>query len=241
MRYIIFTRVSTKMQETKDQIFECTNYINSIKKEDDKVLIFDEKTKTTRDEMEDRPVLLEMLNELKRGDNLVVYKLNRLARGHEMSMLYNIITKKKGAILTSLYEKEVDETLIHAYALVAASERKNIQQNTITALKRKQAEMEKVGTVWYGYKTDETKLQTRENVRSSGKPYKLIPNSDEQEQLAIMIKLRNQGHSYGEIVHELESKGHKNRKGNRIHKSTVMRVLRRINTQRQAPSLVASM
>ncbi len=228
MRYIIFTRVSTNLQETDNQIWECRNYIDSIKQTNDQVFEFDEKANSTRKEIEERPVIQEMLKFLNRGDTLVVYKLNRLARGHEMAMLFHLITKKKKAKLISLYEKEITDELIHAYALVAAAERKNISQNTSTALRRKSQSLEKVGTTLYGYKTDETRLQTREKVRSSNKPYLLIPEEHEQIQVNLMVDLYKSGHSFGEIEREMALRGYKNREGNPVHKMTIHRILTRL-------------
>ena len=238
MRYIIFSRVSTILQDTQNQLFEIDNYLNRIKSPSDEVIKFDEDVKSTRIEMEDRPVLNEMLDSLHRGDTVIVYKLSRLARGHELALVYHIITKKKKANLVSLYEKDLNDEIIHAYAMVGAFERKNIRDNTITALKKKQSCMEKVGTAWYGYKTDETKLQKREKVRSTNKPYLLIPDDKEQMQVTMMIKLRAQGFSYGEIAHELTKHGYTNRKGNPVRKSTIFRVMQRVNPSQGTPTLV---
>lgn len=236
MRYIIFSRVSTNMQDTSNQLFEINNYLNRVKREADEVIRFDEKAQSTRLEMDQRPVLKEMLSTLKKDDIVIVYKLNRLARGHELALIHHMITKKAKAQLISLYEKEITDEMIHAYALVGAYERKNIRDNTKTALRKKQACMEKVGTCWYGYKTDESKLQQREKVRSTGKPYLLIPDQSESAQVDLMIELDKKGLNSREIADELEAKGFRNRKGNPVHKMTVYRVLKRLKTQRQVPT-----
>lgn len=238
MRYVIFSRVSTSMQDTENQLFEINNYLNSVIKEGDEVVRFDEKAKSTRLEMEQRPVLKSMLESIKKGDTIIVYKLNRLARGHELALIHHMITKKTKASIVSLYEKDINDELIHAYAMVGAFERKNIRDNTITALKNKQAKMEKVGTTWYGYKEDETKIQQREKVRSTGKPYLLIPDEKEAAQVELMFQLHQEGYSYGQIVSELETRGFRNRKGNPVQKSTVWRVLQRAKMPHLAPMAV---
>lgn len=227
------------MQDTENQLFEINNYLQSVIKDGDEVIRFDEKAKSTRLELEDRPVLKSMLETIKKGDTLIIYKLNRLARGHELALIHHMITKKAKAHIVSLYEKDINDELIHAYAMVGAFERKNIRDNTITALKNKQSKMEKVGTVWYGYQTDETKLQTREKVRSTGKPYLLIPEQKEAEQVRLMAEWHHQGLSYGDIVRELDSRGFRNRKGNPVQKSTVWRILQRLEKQRQVPRELA--
>jgi DNA invertase Pin-like site-specific DNA recombinase len=235
MRYVVFSRVSTSMQDTENQLFEINAYLDSVIKEGDEVIRFDEKAQSTRLEMEDRPVLKAMLETIKKGDIVVIYKLNRLARGHELALIHHMITKKSKAQIVSLYEKDINDELIHAYAMVGAFERKNIRDNTITALKNKQSKMEKVGTVWYGYKTDETKLQKREKVRSTGKPYLLIPEESERAQVSLMVEMHRRGASYGEIVSELETRGFRNRKGNPVQKMTVWRVLNRLEKQHPTP------
>lgn len=95
MRYIIFSRVSTNMQTTENQIWECRNYVNSVKKEDDEVIEFDEPETSTRLKPDQRPVLKAMREFVKKGDKLIVYKMNRLARdSEEMIVIYNDLLRK---------------------------------------------------------------------------------------------------------------------------------------------------
>ncbi len=237
MRYIIFSRVSTNLQDTANQLFEINQYLSRVKKDGDTVVYFDEKVNTSRKAMDDRPVLNEMLEFLNKGDTLVIYKLSRLARGYELALLHHIVTRKKKALMVSLYEKEINDEIIHAYALVGACERKNISDNTRTSLQRKIASGEKAGCTKYGFKTDETKLQTtRERAHSYGKPYLLVPDDSESKQVTLMIDWFSKGYSYGQICHELENAGFQNRKGKPVTKMTVYRVLQRLGMQRQVPT-----
>ena len=239
MRYIIFSRVSTGKQKNKDgetvkqttenQILECTQYIQENMKEGDELIKFDEAGVSTRKSLADRPVLQAMLKSLRKGDTLVIYKLNRLARaGNELVNIWHDLNKR-GVILVSLYEKQVDEMMIHAYAMVGQAERRNIREATISGLRRKQAKMEKVGHPWYGYKVDPDKLQLHQSdCHSYKKPYLLIPDSNEQAQVELMIQCREQGMSYQEIANTLLSKGYLNRKGKPVIKTTVHKVLTRL-------------
>lgn len=242
MRYVIFSRVSTKLQTVENQIRECIDYVNSNKQADDEIIRFDEPETSSRIPMEERTKLQEMLNFVKKGDVLVIYKLDRLARdGEELVYIYRSKLIKKGIKVVSLYEPHIDNANIHIYAFLGETERNNIRIRTISGLKQKQSKMEKVGTCWYGYKTDPTKIQThRTDCHSYGKPYLLIPEETEQEQVRVMQELFAQGYSYGQIVSELESKGFRNRKGNPVHKSTVYRVLQRLQKQCQAPTAALS-
>lgn len=239
MRYVIFSRVSTSMQTTENQIWECRNYFNSVKKEGDEAIEFNEPETSTRLKLDKRPILKAMREFVRKGDTLVVYKMNRLARdSEEMVVIYNDLLRQ-GVHVHSLCEPHLDKTIICVFAMVAEMERESIRRTTKTGLQRKQAMMEKVGTTWYGYKEDETRLQSREKVRSTGKPYLLIPDKNEAAQVELMFELYQQGYSYGQIVTELETRGFRNRKGNPVHKSTVYRVLQRVKTQHQAPMAVA--
>ena len=104
----------------------------------------------------------------------------------------------------------------------------------------KQSKMEKVGACWYGYTTDPQKLQTHKpDCHSYGKPYLLIPEENEHSQVCLMRELKDQGLTYGQIANELESRGHKNRKGNPVQKMTVYRVLKRLETQSPTPRELA--
>jgi len=236
MRYVIFSRVSTSMQTTENQIWECRNHVKTVMKEGDELVEFDEPETSTRLKPDARPVLKAMREFVKRGDTLIVYKMNRLARdSEEMIVIYNELLRK-GVNVYSINEPKLDKTIICVFAMVAEMERESIRKTTQTGLRRKQAMMEKVGTTWFGYKTDETKLQQREKVRSTGKPYLLIPDDEEAEAVSLMCDLHQEGLSYGEIAQRLELAGHKNRKGNPIHKMTVYRVLLRQEKLCQAPT-----
>lgn len=241
MRYVVFSRVSTKKQTVENQIRECLDYVEKNKQPEDEVIRFDEPETSSRIPMDEREKLQEMLTFTKPGDTLVIYKLDRLARdGEELVYIYRSKLIKKKIKVVSLYEPHIDNANIHIYAFLGETERNNIRLRTISGLKSKQARMEKVGTTWYGYKTDETKLQLHKpDCHSYEKPYLLIPNEDEQQQVSLMWEMYQQGLSYGQIVSELETKGFRNRKGNPVHKSTVYRVLQRVKTQHQAPTAVA--
>jgi len=236
MRYIAYYRVSTDKQVTDMQRIECLNYIHSAKRPGDKVLEFDEPDTTSRLSLDQRPVITSMLNELRSGDTLVVYKLNRLARkGTELTNLYEHLSERKVKIY-SLKESYIDKNIIHVYAMLGEMERDNISMTTSSGLARKRAKMERVGAVWYGYQLDETQLSTYKDAKSEGKPFKLIPNPREQEILKMMRKLESEGLSYDRITFELERLGYKNRVGKPFQKTSVWRILQREKSLNPAPT-----
>lgn len=240
MRYVIFSRVSTSMQTTENQIWECRNYVKGIKTDADEVIEFDEPATSTRLKPDQRPILKAMRESVRRGDILIVYKMNRLARdSEEMIVIYNELLRK-GVKIHSINEPYLDKSMICVFAMVAEMERESIRKTTKTGLKRKQDLMERVGTTRYGYRMDETKIQERKGVRSSGKPYLLLPDEIEQKNIRLMVEWRKKGLSLQQIADALESKGCRNRRGNPFQKMAVYQVLKRQGKQNQAPKVAMS-
>jgi putative DNA-invertase from lambdoid prophage Rac len=242
MRYIIFSRVSTGDQKVANQMKECRLYVESKLKPKDELIEFEEPATSTRIPMEDREVLQEMLETVRKGDTVVVYLVDRLARDvQELVNIYFQITRDQKAKLHSLGQGEITDTWIGMYATFASMERKLIRERTITGLNRKKADMEQVGTAWYGYKADPTRLQMEnDRARSFGRPYLLIPAPEEQENLRVMKALKAKGLSYGEIEKEMARSGCKNRKGSHFQKTSIFRILKREEKRNQAPMELAS-
>lgn len=237
MRYIIFSRVSSNQQLDESQLFMCREYVNNLKNDSDEVIEFNEPPTSTRLKMDNRPVLQSLFEYLKAGDNLVVFCLTRLARtGTEIVKIYEEQVTNKKVVLHSLGQPKVDKNFVHIYAMMGEMARDTISNNTKAGLKSKQAQMQKVGTTWYGYKTDESILQQRENVKSTGKPYLLVEDENESKQVGLMVDWFRQGYSYGQIAHELEAKGFLSRAGTPVNKSTVYRVLQRLKMERPIPT-----
>lgn len=236
MRYIIYARVSTNQQETDTQLQECIDYVESKKTAQDEVIMFNEPETSSRIPMEERLKLKEMINFVKSGDTLIIYKLDRLARdGEELVYIYRSKLIKKGIKVISLYEPHIDKANIHIYAFLAETERENIRIRTCSALKAKQNRMEKVGTEWYGFRADPNELQlSRDRARSYNKPFKLIPEQKEYQASLLMIEWHGKGLSYQEIANELNAQGYTNRVGKPLEKMTVYRVVQRKERYNQA-------
>lgn len=238
MRYVIYTRVSTSKQTVENQLKECREYVYKITQKGDEVIEFSEPDSSTTKPMKQRKKLMEMISRLRKGDQLVVYKVDRLAR--DKQELINIFCdiRKMGVEIIGLRDPglTLNEESICIYAFIACSERKNIQERTRAGLNNKKSKGEKVGGTLYGFTLDKTKLQTdRKDCHSFGKPYLLVPDNKESEQIALMIDWHKQGWSYGQIMRTLEEKGHRNRKGNPITKATISRILKRLGFGYQNP------
>jgi DNA invertase Pin-like site-specific DNA recombinase len=219
----------------ENQIRECREYVYKIAQKGDEVIEFSEPDSSTKKPMAHRKKLIEMMARLRKDDQLVVYKVDRLARDkQELVNIYCNISKI-GVEIVGLKDPSLSDDTILMYAMIAYAERKNIQQRTVSGLNRKKSNMERVGTTWYGYRLDESQLNDRQGAKSEGKPYKLLEDEAESKQVALMVDWLAAGYSYGQIAHELSAKGFQNRKGNPVEKSTVYRVLRRLGMERPIP------
>ncbi len=229
MRYIIYTRVSSRKQAVENQIEECLEYIKKIIKPGDEIIQFEEPDRSTFHKMARRYRLQDMLKSLKKGDHLIVYKVDRLARHPQELINIYFEIKQKGVKISGVRDTNLTDEMICIYAFVACSERSNIQKRTLDKLDSKKRKKERTGSVAYGYRLDETKLQTeRKDVPSFEKPYLLIPDEKEQQNLNIMVDMRSNGFSYQQIVNRLESIGAKNRLGNPFQKMTIYQILKRL-------------
>ncbi len=227
-RLIIYSRVSTKKQATLNQIQKCHRYALSIAQPQDEIIFFDEEEKTTRLPWEKRTKLKEMMDFVRKGDTVIVYSLDRIARkGTELAWLYQDKLISKGINVISLMEPYIGPGQIHIHAFVAEMERDHISEKTKDALQEKQKRMEKVGHTWYGFTTDPNVLNMNELAKTYKKPYKLIPDQAEYKACQMMIELKSKGHTYEEIADHINFQGYRNRAGNPFQKMTVYRVLRR--------------
>lgn len=235
MRYVIYGRVSTVDQKVENQLKECRLYCRSKMQEGDTLIEFHEPDMSSRVPIEGRLVLQQMLAELKRGDTLVVYKLDRLARDkQELVNIYLDLIKKKKVNIYSIHEPAADEEWILIIALIASKERENVRTRTISALNRKRADGERVGTAIYGYRLDESRLQLKDaRARSYGKPYILVPDEREQAVISLILRLRDEGLSFRKILAYLDEHGITNREGKRFHLNSLCRIIHRADQQAQ--------
>lgn len=239
-RYLLYVRVSTDQQDVSIQIHNSLEHIKSIEKEPFKHLIFSDPDTTTHIPMEEREGLQALLKEVKRGDIVVVSKLDRLSRPiWEMTTIYYQIQAQRAKVL-SIGEPNIEPWMVGIFGSLAEKERDNTRDRTKSGLKKKKETGERVGSVPYGYKLDPTKLQTvRENVKSYNKPYLLIPEEREQRVVAQIVQWSESGKSYDQIVIQLAREGYTNRKGKPFHKTSVARIVRQIRSTKPRDQLQA--
>ncbi len=174
----------------------------------------------------DRPGLQRALAMLRSGeaDGLLVCKLDRLCRSlRDFAWLIETFfggRAKYRRTLMSVQDSVDTKTaagmlVLDILMVVAAWELATIRERTKSALAVKIRNHELVGAVPYGWDLD------------PGDRKKLVPNGREQEGLAHMLNLRDEGRSLREIAARLEADGYKTKTGKPWSFSTVGKVLRR--------------
>lgn len=227
MRYLIYVRISNEKQDTEIQIDNCNKYVDSIMKSGDVKITLCEAPMSTRIKAEKRPTLQYLLSTCKKNDMVVVASLSRIARctNEMVQCCYTIMDS--GAVLYSLAQQFVERKMIGIFGSVAHFERDNISWNTVQGLKAKRNRGEMTGTPPYGWQLDKNSVQTKPNVRSTGKPFLLIPQPQEQAVVQMVMDMNARGLSHRDISKELTALGKVNRAGNPFQHMAVYRIVQR--------------
>ena len=177
---------------------------------------------------EDRPVLWDAIESLKRGYALIVYKFDRLARNAFLAYTIERECQKRGAkIISASGEGTIEQSMspeerlkIGMLRLFAEYERNIIAARTKTAMLRHQANGRRMSKEPpFGFMTDPSS------------PAHLIPNPMEQNIISHIGNLRDTGESYRGICRQLESEGLRCRNNHRWHHTTVKNILLRANIE----------
>jgi len=214
MRYIIYLRVSRDSQEESGlgldaQRHGCRNWISKQPLQGEILEFTDIITGTDRKrkELTERLGLLEALSNLSAGDVLIVLKRDRLTRDSYLNCLIEReIEKKKATLVCANGEADGDEPhdifLKRMLDAVAEYEALLISLRTKSALARKKARGERMGTVPYGYS-----LINKE----------LVINPTELENLRLIYNMRRKKKmSFRDIANEMNNREIKPRLVNRL-------------------------
>lgn len=171
--------------------------------------------------LDQRPALMELINDLKKGDIILVAKRDRLARGKVMGFLdWMIVEKNKARILSCVGEGtdgEKDDPMSYMLQgmtdLFAGFERLLIKSRTKAALRAKKARGERVGHIPFGYQ-----------LAQDGK--QLVVNESEQDILRQMRELQSEGLSIRKIATELNQRKAFNRGNSQWNNASVHRMLK---------------
>ena len=170
-------------------------------------------------ELEHRPALLRALDELQRGDVLLVAKRDRLARDVMLAAIVERMAERKRAQVVSADgagngDSPQDVLMRRMVDAFAEYERAIIRARTKVALQCKKQRGERVGQVPVGHK-----------LASDG--VHLERDEQEQKAIALVRELREEGLSIRAIAGELNRLGVQAR-GSKWHPTTVARLLKRV-------------
>ncbi len=171
-------------------------------------------------QLDERTGLMDALNNLQKGDILLVAKRDRLARGDNMALIQMAVNKKKAKIISAAGEgTEGDQDDPMSYMmrgmtdLFAGFERLLIKSRTKAALQAKKSRGERVGHIPFGYKLAEDGIHLE---------------IDELEQgiLIQMRDLRAEGLSIRDIAREMNNRGVFNRGNSTWNHASAHRILK---------------
>lgn len=156
------------------------------------------------------------------ADGLLICKLDRLSRSVKdwNTLIDGYFSEKAGKQLFSVGDSIDTRTaagrlVLNVLMSVAQWEREIIGERTRDALQHKKSKGERTGTVPFGYDLAADEIQ-------------LIPNPREQEALALITTLRNQGFGIRRIASELTQRGFPTKAGLvRWSHQTVAKLLKR--------------
>ena len=232
-KYIIYLRVSTDMQDVAMQTNDILEFIKRLEdgKEFEYIVYIDHDT-TAGLPLRKRLQLCGLLKDLKKGDKLCIYKLDRLSRDIiEMVSLHRQI-KSIGCDILSPHDSYCnDEFIVSIMGSVAQQERTTLKTRVRSGMKNlRDKNLRSNYQIPYGYRLDTVNLVMKgkgENAKL--KPGLLIEDKEEQRVLQFMQDLQEQGLSYEYIARNLTKMGCVNRKGNPFQKNTIYRILKRID------------
>lgn len=206
----IYQRVSTDNQDMRTQESACEKL--SIELGGTEYKLWSDPDTSSRIPMEKRTGLQKMLKTIRRGDNVIVYKLDRLSRDViEMVTTYRLI-KSAGCNLYSSMESGCDnEFMMGLLGVFAQKERKDISDRIKSKLKTKKERGERVSRYPpYGY-------QFEDNI--------VIEDPHEQSVIKTARTLRDQGLSYRAIAKTLTQQGYRSRSGNPFFEMSISRMM----------------
>ena len=171
---------------------------------------------------EDRPGLWDAVDAISKGDVLVVYKLDRLARSVYLShLIERAVLKVGGKIVSATGEgtwadTPEDELIRNILRAIAEYERKVIAARTKAAMLRHQRTGRRMSNLLpYGWQPD------------PDDPARMVKNGAEQGVIRKIVELAGLKFNSRQIARALEGDGHLSRNGKRFGHTTVLAILKR--------------
>ncbi len=167
-----------------------------------------------------RPGIQKVIGLVRSGkvDNVIIYRLDRMARNlRECSELAELM-QKKGTALHSVTEKldtgsATGRLFYNLLSAMGQWERELIAERTVTGMEVKRAKHERISRFApYGYMFDNDD--------------KLVECEQEQSVVRLIQRLRGEGYSIRGIAKFLENHGYRNRNGKPLGKNTICATLK---------------
>jgi len=172
----------------------------------------------------DRPGLWQCLQDLQKGETLIVHRLDRLARSVYMSFDIERILERKGARLLSIggegtWSTTEEDKLIRRILGVLAEYQKKKQAARISAASRAHQKNGRAvgGKPPYG------------KQRDPDDPARLITNEVEADNIRRAVELRTQGLTLRSIARVMNEEGRTNREGGPFQHGQIDRMMKRKN------------
>lgn len=177
------------------------------------------------EKLEYRPVLMELLNTIQKGDVVRMWRRDRMSRADPvMGALIESTIKRKGATLefadgsaTINYDDPNTVLQVRIMDAFAEYERLITKHRTKAALRSKKERAERTGNAPYGFKPNES-TDTKQ----------LEIDDTEQQIVAVVKELRSRGESLQQICYALEIQGFINKRGRtgKWHKQTISNIIK---------------
>ncbi len=229
MKYLIYLRVSTDLQDTETQLDHCLRFIKQKDQSDFKYLVFRDKI-SSRKELFKREGGKAMLEILTKGDIIVSIRLDRISRKlYETTQLIERLDKAGAEIMLVDQPGITNKIMLGIYAGMAEEEVKLLRKRVKEKLESKRNRGERYSRFLpYGYGLHETKLvPIKDGDKVVMKRGVLVPIYEEQQVLARMYQLSAEGMSHGRIARALTMSGCMNREGKPFQKMSIYRILSR--------------
>lgn len=171
-----------------------------------------------------RPSGAKMLKDARAGDILVAAKLDRMFRSSEDALrtVRELHEKKIGVILTDISpdpiaENGVGKMFFSVLAAMAEFERWRIAERMSDGRRgKKDRGGHAGGSAPFGYR-----------IVGHGREAVLVPEEHEQEAIALMRQMKDDGKSYFSIMTALNERGFRSRSGTQLGPAQILRIVRR--------------
>ena len=238
MKYVVYLRVSTQYQDVLSQRKMCMDYLQA--RGSPCFVEFVDQGVSGSLRHEDREQMDDAMNALKRGDIFLVSNRDRLGRDMLWNLMIEREIQKRGATLecVNMQMEGMDEG---SQAMFKGFMDNFAQYELFLTRKRTRAKLQqmksqgfRVGYIPYGYELGEIVETT---VNTSGGlqkklSHKIRPNSGEQQILAKMLLMDQQGVPLREIAHRLNGENIRNRVGSAWSHVSIHKILKNAPSHR---------